>query len=260
MRRILLCVFFVLCAVGRAAFSNVPDSIDIKWMVDGNLYSQSTCEYGGDVIVPNIPTKRGHTFVGWRRNYIELEYLESTGTQYIDTGIRGNMSYTYEIDFRQTNTKECRNWGVFSTNKFEDSNMSLTWSKGWGVRWGSETGGDPNIVNLFPIDTERHVLKIINGSVYWDGIFVGKSAGHEDHFLFDFNPFLGTVNPGGNKPINNASSRYYSYKVWNYNEVLMQDFIPVLDHDGVPCMYDRVTNEFFYNQGTGQFIAGPIKS
>ena len=33
---------------------------------------------------------------------------------------------------------------------------------------------------------------------------------------------------------------------------------PVLDKNGIPCMYDKVTDQFFYNQGTGQFIAGPV--
>lgn len=248
-----------MVALCNVAFSVVPDSIDIKWMVDGNLYSQSTCEYGGDVALPANPTKRGHTFVGWRRNYIELEYLESAGTQYIDTGIRGNMSYTYEIDFRQTNTKECRNWGVFSTNKYEDSNMSLTWSRGWAVRWGSVSGADPNRIDLSVIDTNRHVLKIMDGVVYWDGENMGRTGDHKYNFVFEHNLFLGTVNPGGNTPEMNAYSEYYSYKVWSYDGVLIQDFIPVLDPYGVPCMYDRVTDSFFYNQGTGQFIAGPVK-
>ena len=33
---------------------------------------------------------------------------------------------------------------------------------------------------------------------------------------------------------------------------------PVLDKNGTPCMYDNVTDQFFYNAGTGQFIAGPV--
>jgi hypothetical protein len=37
------------------------------------------------------------------------------------------------------------------------------------------------------------------------------------------------------------------------------DLIPVIDKDGVACMYDKVSGEFFYNQGTGDFIAGNIK-
>ena len=41
------------------------------------------------------------------------------------------------------------------------------------------------------------------------------------------------------------------------NDVLVRDFIPVLDSNGTPCMLDKVEGKFYYNQGTGQFIAGP---
>jgi len=55
-----------------------------------------------------------------------------------------------------------------------------------------------------------------------------------------------------------------SAKVWSYkhyrNGILIRDFIPVLDKDDVACMYDKVSGEFFYNKGTGQFIAGNIES
>jgi hypothetical protein len=35
-------------------------------------------------------------------------------------------------------------------------------------------------------------------------------------------------------------------------------FIPVLDGAGTPCMYDKEEKKFYYNAGTGQFIAGPV--
>ena len=34
------------------------------------------------------------------------------------------------------------------------------------------------------------------------------------------------------------------------------DLIPVLDKNNIPCMFDKVTKQFFYNQGTGQFLYG----
>ena len=75
----------------------------INWYVGGNVYDTTTCNTGGDVVLPNAPTApRGYHFAGWAR-YTPIEYLESTGTQWIDTGIKGNMSYTYEIDFQQNN-------------------------------------------------------------------------------------------------------------------------------------------------------------
>ena len=53
------------------------------------------------------------------------------------------------------------------------------------------------------------------------------------------------------------NARVYKFKLTD-NDVLVRDMIPVLDMDGTPCMYDKVEGKFYYNQGTGQFIAGPV--
>ena len=53
-----------------------------------------------------------------------------------------------------------------------------------------------------------------------------------------------------------ATNRFISLKVWNENNELITHIIPVLDSEGTPCMYDLVTETFFYNQGTGEFSYG----
>lgn len=45
---------------------------------------------------------------------------------------------------------------------------------------------------------------------------------------------------------------WYYTKIWKNNE-LVRDFVPALDDNDVPCMYDNVSQTYFYNQGTGQF-------
>ena len=49
-----------------------------------------------------------------------------------------------------------------------------------------------------------------------------------------------------------ANSRIYYFQMWD-NDVLVRDFIPVLDPTNVPCMYDKVTKTYFYNKGSGIF-------
>lgn len=258
MRRFLFCFVFAMVALCNVAFSVVPDSIDIKWMVDGNLYSQSTCEYGGDVIVPNIPTKRGHTFVGWRRDYIELEYLESDSTAYIDTGISGgNDNLAINVTFLISK---------FVSNGYVYANFI-------------ESGYNVTRLKLYNTQTQLNTsLNIINTNyytIYTSGIGK-KMTVYQDinHIVVDGlvyvapNRDLGKINTANitlfNRSIENPVERDIGLRVYSMqildNGNLIRDFIPVLDSYGVPCMYDRVTNEFFYNQGTGQFIAGPIKS
>jgi len=51
-------------------------------------------------------------------------------------------------------------------------------------------------------------------------------------------------------------AKLFYLKIWQ-NGTLVRDFIPIKDADSVPCMYDFVTKQKFYNAGTGDFIAGP---
>ena len=46
----------------------------------------------------------------------------------------------------------------------------------------------------------------------------------------------------------------YFAKVWD--DSLIADFIPALDPQGVPCMFDKVSKQPFYNSGSGAFIVG----
>ena len=66
---------------------------------------------------------------------------------------------------------------------------------------------------------------------------------------------FGIHRTSSNKFIGNM--RLYYFKLYN-DGVLIRNFIPVLDKNGTPCMYDKVTGQFFYNAGTGNFIAGPV--
>ena len=44
-------------------------------------------------------------------------------------------------------------------------------------------------------------------------------------------------------------------KIYN-NGILIRDFIPC-EYEGVFGLWDKVTNQFFANNGTGEFVAGP---
>lgn len=57
---------------------------------------------------------------------------------------------------------------------------------------------------------------------------------------------------------NTLTNRIYYCKIWQ-GDSLVRDLIPVLDWDMKPCMYDKVSGQLFYNQGTGAFNYGRIK-
>lgn len=52
-----------------------------------------------------------------------------------------------------------------------------------------------------------------------------------------------------------GKSRFYGMKVYLGSNLVM-DLIPVKDLEGKACLYDKNAQKFYYNQGTGNFIAG----
>ena len=52
--------------------------------------------------------------------------------------------------------------------------------------------------------------------------------------------------------------RIYSFGTFDIDGVPVLNLIPVLDLSGRPAMYDEVSGQFFYNQGTGEFTWGEL--
>lgn len=52
-----------------------------------------------------------------------------------------------------------------------------------------------------------------------------------------------------------SNSKIFGFKVWK-NGTLAIDLIPAVDPDGVAAMFDKVANKFLYNQGSGEFTFG----
>ena len=179
--------------------------------------------------------------------YTELEYIESTGTQYIDTGYNINTSIDEVELVIQGITTANYKW-FFGEH---DNNARFGLGSGDGsnkrnVAYGATTY---KVKDTQIYDTKHTFIASDNGA-FLDGV---KVANHSS-FISASTLFLFHLN------LSNQSSYMAGARVWSYkhkrNGEFLLDMIPVLDKDGVVCMFDTVSKEFFYNQGTGSFIAG----
>jgi len=257
MKRLLLILSLLFCTVAFGATET------INWYVGDNLYTTTTCESGGDITLPTAPTKYGYTFQGWRLNYIPIEYLESTGTQYIDTGFVPNINSGMEIDvysvrsdkptfaMASSGNQDYLQFGASAASSVSDRNIlvynghSENQEKYWYAQniYGAGTGR-----YTITIDGQNFSIKASNGSVY-------KKSVSNSPYVITANIYLFGRNYGGTPEP--SKTRIYFCKLYD-NNTLVRDFIPVLDSAGIPCMYDRVEDKFYYNSGTGNFIAGPV--
>ena len=180
-----------------------------------------------------------------------VEYLESTGTQYIDTNYVPNSTTRIKTIFEFSKVHTSHSW-IFGARKgYLDDEFSMAWHTGANEFYDAF---DTNLQYmssckanaLYNIDKNRNVTTI-------DGITKTNTNStfecSRSMFLFS----LGT-NTG---PYGNVSGKMRSTKIYD-NDVLVRDYVPVLDENNVACFYDKVTKTYFYNQGTGSFNAGPI--
>ena len=54
---------------------------------------------------------------------------------------------------------------------------------------------------------------------------------------------------------NYSKFKLYYFKIYD-NDILVRDYVPVLDKNDRPCLFDKVSKTCFYNQGTGEFLYG----
>lgn len=180
-------------------------------------------------------------------DYVAVEYLESTGTQYIDTGIMLTSNHSVELDYQITVSPQYRAGffgGLFTSSirygsLLSPSNAAL--EHGYGTSNTYWQQGMPNL--------ERHVFRQEKNKLYVDGALVHTFA--TATFSTTVTAKLGTFDYTNYKP---AQARYFRSRWWD-NGALVRDFLPCLRmSDGKPGLYDTVSKAFFTNTGTGEFV------
>ncbi len=198
-------------------------------------------------------------------NYQEVEYIESTGTQYIDTNYIINENFMYEMKFSIIDERTAdRVWPILigSGGKSDGSD-----GKGYTFGYNYETKKIKNVVTYIQNDIYEMGFKI--GKMVYNGEEISTTTswnGEPCHSVCIFNWI---TSDAGLHPYCYSIAKVYSVKVYD-GDVLVRNFIPcystttVTDANGVqkPAntkgLYDRVEGKFYTNQGSGaDFIAGP---
>ena len=181
-----------------------------------------------------------------------LEYLESTGTQWIDTGLYANQNTRIVCDFQFTNISTtqylfcARGAGGSYTNRF---GLLLHSSGYFRSDYNSANLNLPTTLNL----ANRHVVDF-NKNVCTVGVETVTHTTSTFAGEYHINLFAG--NTGGNAS-ELANVRIYSCQIYD-NDILVRDYIPALDENDTPCLFDKVSGEFYYNASTGEFVAGDL--
>lgn len=238
-----------------------PNTIDLHWYADSDTTTEmnvanasQSCTYDGTLTPPaTIPTKTGYTFKGWTvrglpAGYTRLQYIESTGTQWIDTGIKLASTDVIFTEFKNTTSSSYGGlYGVYKSGQSSAFYANQTYY--------AYDGNNTKIDTTISVDANWHKLT----HDFVQGIF------QLDNTIKNFTPFTFT-----NTVNNHLFERYSSSYGYNFtgavkiyrisrNGNLVRDLIPAKrNSDNVVGMWDTVSKTFFTNAGTGSFIAGPV--
>jgi hypothetical protein len=173
----------------------------------------------------------------------EVEYLEFSGTQYINTNIVPSYNLPFEIRINSTSTAS--NVTIFGVmNDWHNNNYRLMYYN----NYGRFVAG--NAVQLASLKTGDYVVKydgsntvLVNNTSY----SISPSSNSTSLKLY-----IGANNNAG------TANYFFKGKLYYCKFGDLLDFIPVKKNN-VGYLYDRVSGELFGNSGSGSFILGPDK-
>lgn len=195
---------------------------------------------------------KGADIVKLPTEYQQVAYIESTGTQYIDTGVVANENIKI-ISKVQINYTE-------STLDKGRAGMVLGGKKGWMVygdygqgKLGSYFSTTSLAGAEIPFDTEWHTYHLENGLQKIDEIEANNTV---TGTIDGLSLYLLQVHIGWTGQTMSASQRFAYAQIWD-NGVLVRDYVPCYrKSDGVIGLYDLVEDKFYVNSGTGTFLKG----
>ena len=185
---------------------------------------------------------------GLPSSYTAVDYLQSSGSQYIDTGRKLTQDSDITIDFRIVGEIN-RNAGIFGSRESASKNNLAMFQT-----------TSPNAFNVDFSEYQNHRFTMVASSertkirMNKAGVWVNDILKTSWSDVADFEtPTNGLIFDIGN---NNWTGNKAVMRLYSYTDGDAQRLVPCLDANGVPCLYDLISKTAFYNQGTGSFTWG----
>ena len=189
-------------------------------------------------------------------DFTELVYLESSGTQYIDTGVITDGSYTISVTFKSIPNSTSIEWicgrqNTWTAQEFVGDSLIYFYNKdgsfyvyqGARCKAAAVQGDTFDVVwsegtMTIIVNGEEKKLTNITPAVSIDA----SNPTNKSHYLFK---------PNGD--ITSTAGIICGFSAWDGAGVKVINLIPVLDETGEPYMWDTVSRRKLPNAGTGRF-------
>lgn len=181
--------------------------------------------------------------------YTEVEYLQSSGTQWINTNdkLTSDFKMVYSINVQNGGSGSAMPWASYASgNRYNcqfPEHTAIWFQRAGGTLYRGNLDGTILNKDLYIEESLNSVS--INGKVYGTGSFTFTQN----------NVNVGLFNSPGSSY--QSANKCRTFK-WFAGNILKHCFVPCYrNSDNKPGMYDTVTGTFYTNAGTGEFSVGP---
>ena len=186
-------------------------------------------------------------------SYLLLEYIESDGTQYIDTGVVPNANTKWVMDFTPLlidGTYQAM--GAITGTGGSAVHYRFYIYNNFGVNFSGTA------YNLGSLSSSRQTFIVDGKNLYASGNTTSQTLTNTNNFP---TTSIGLFAQKQNSNFINAMKcRFYSSQIYD-NGVIVRNFVPAQrSSDGVIGLLDQVNGVFYTNQGTGTFTAGYLSN
>lgn len=188
--------------------------------------------------------KKDIKWLDTNKTIFELEYIESSGSEYIDSGITPNQNTRVKatIFYNSTPTRYEAIFGSYESGK----SFTLYGGTGGNSAYGNQTqplSSFFNIVGDNTIDYNKNIV-MINGN---------QHSFDEYSFTNSYNLYLFGLNNNNVVGTNTFIGGYKKCQIYD-NGTLVRNFTPSYNTTTQQCgLYDTINNVWYANAGTGAF-------
>ena len=192
--------------------------------------------------------------------YKRLEYIQSTGTQYINTNLSMTSGFRAEIDIKFTSLASSKLSCIIGAH-----NDSSPYGRNFlaaqtslfqiGMGDGYYNCGSPTTGEKYHIDFSN-----VYGNAYCKINDIGQPLSEvaTGTNSYSVNTLYLLAVHGGEYWFQKVSGNTYYCKIYSTEGTLVRDYIPCQTTAGEIGLWDDVNSVFYGNAGTGTFTAGPV--
>lgn len=182
--------------------------------------------------------------------YTEVEYIQSSGTQYIDTGFKPNSNTKYDLVASVDAYTSSTSYIISAQGNGKRNNIYFSangyYSGGYGSAYFNST-------TALTIGTKYNMV-LDKNELYLDGTLVHTF--NTETFENTYNAYLFSQNSTGADGTNYSNIKLYSCKIYD-NGTLVRDFVPCYrNSDNKVGLFDLANNVYYTITGTGSFAKG----